>query len=109
MRSGGLKHPSLPEYREFHRDYMVMDYIDGTTLAAMIARKDPWLRDEKHLRSMLRQLVEVVDYLHRHNVVHCGIKPGSIMRPLNLADSYGPRATPSRITSETTRLCPTAS
>lgn len=25
----GLRHPSLPEYREFHRDDIIMDYIDG--------------------------------------------------------------------------------
>lgn len=74
-----LRHPSLPEYREFHRDYIVMDYIDGQTLAEMIRRKDPWLSNEGHIVAMLRQLVDVVDYLHRHNVVHCDIKPDNII------------------------------
>lgn len=74
-----LKHPSLPEYREFHRDYIVMDYIDGQTLAEMIRRKDPWLSNGGHIVAILRQLVDVVDYLHRHNVVHCDIKPDNIM------------------------------
>lgn len=79
----GLNHPSLPEYREFHRDYIIMDYIDGTTLAEMISSNDPWLSDERHILQMLRQLVEVVDYLHRHNVVHCDIKPDNIMITAN--------------------------
>lgn len=74
-----LRHPSLPEYREFHRDYIVMDYIDGMTLAEMIAKCDPWLTYEEHIISMLKELIDVVDYLHRHNVVHCDIKPDNIM------------------------------
>ncbi|MDE6534708.1 MAG: protein kinase [Muribaculaceae bacterium] len=74
-----LHHPSLPEYREFHRDYIVMDYVDGLTLAEMIRRHDPWLSDRRNVVKMLRQLVDVVDYLHRHNVVHCDIKPDNII------------------------------
>lgn len=79
----GLRHPSLPEYREFHRDYIIMDYIDGDTLAGMIKRKDSWLTEEKNIVTMLRELVDVVDYLHRHNVVHCDIKPDNIMITAN--------------------------
>lgn len=75
----GLRHPSLPEYREFHREYIIMDYIDGETLALMIKRNDPWLTKEKNIVAMLRELIDVVDYLHRHNVVHCDIKPDNIM------------------------------
>lgn len=74
-----LRHRSLPEYREFHRDYIVMDYIDGLTLAEMIRRDDPWLRDERNIVKMLRELVDVVDYLHCQGVVHCDIKPDNIM------------------------------
>lgn len=75
----GLRHPSLPEYRELHRDYIVMDYIDGATLADMIRKRDPWLTSEKNIVKMLRQLVDVVGYLHCHNVTHCDIKPSNIM------------------------------
>ena len=74
-----LRHPSLPDYREFHRDYIIMDYIDGETIAVMIKRNDPWLTKEKNIVAMLRELIDVVDYLHRHNVVHCDIKPDNIM------------------------------
>ena len=74
-----LKHPSLPEYREYHRDYIVMDFIDGLTLAEMIKRGDPWLRREKNVVKMLMELIDVVAYLHSHNVVHCDIKPDNVM------------------------------
>lgn len=74
-----LKHPSLPDYREFHRDYIIMDYIDGFTLADMIKRNDPWLAKEKNILRMLKELVAVVDYLHFNNVTHCDIKPDNII------------------------------
>lgn len=74
-----LTHPSLPVYHEFHGDYIVMDYVDGTTLAEMISGDDSWLASEKNIVAMLRQLIDVVDYLHRHNVVHCDIKADNIM------------------------------
>ena len=81
-----LKHPSLPDYREFYRDYIVMDYIDGETLANMIKNKDPWLKNEKNILKLLKELVNVVDYLHRHNVTHCDIKPDNIMITSNNKD-----------------------
>lgn len=49
----------------------------------MIKRKDPWLSKEKNIVTMLSELVDVVDYLHRHNVVHCDIKPDNIMITAN--------------------------
>ena len=48
-----LKHPSLPDYREFHRDYVVMDFIDGITLSELISRKDPWLSKEKKYHQII--------------------------------------------------------
>lgn len=78
-----LKHPSLPYYREFHGDYIVMDYIDGETLAKMIEQKDTWLTNEKNILRMLTELVEVTSYLHRNHVTHCDIKPDNIMITAN--------------------------
>lgn len=78
-----LNHPALPHYHEFHRDYIVMDFIDGQTLADMIRDHDPWLAKEKNLLYVLRTLVDVVDYLHRHNVIHCDINPENIMITTN--------------------------
>ena len=78
-----LRHPSLPVYHEFHRDYIVLDYIDGQTLAEMIERQDPWLKKEKNIIRMLKELVDVVGYLHQHNIAHCDIKPDNIMITAN--------------------------
>lgn len=74
-----LSHPALPEYREFHDDYIVMDYIDGKTLACLIAENDPWLKNDANIRKLLESLVDVVDYLHQRDVVHCDIKADNVM------------------------------
>lgn len=74
-----LRHPSLPIYHDLHRDYIVLDYIDGLTLSKMIQRNDGWLANVRNIIKMLKELVDVVDYLHRHNIVHCDIKPDNII------------------------------
>ncbi len=74
-----LVHPALPVYRSHGDDYIVMDYVDGTTLADMIANHDQWLMNPENIRGMLRQLVDVVGYMHRKNVLHSDIKPDNVM------------------------------
>ena len=80
-----LHHPSLPEYRAFHGDYIVMDYIDGVTLADILrhvpgtAEANLWLKKPANLKRVLRQLIDVVAYLHRHNIVHSDIKADNII------------------------------
>ena len=78
-----LKHPSLPYYHFVNHDYIVMDYIDGVTLEDKIKSKDPWLTKERNIINLLKNLVEVTEYLHKHHVTHCDIKPDNIMLSLN--------------------------
>lgn len=82
-----LSHPYLPTYLAFCRDYIVMEYIDGNTLAELLSEDDPWLMNGKNQLSFLRSLAEVISYLHRHKVVHCDIKPDNI---LLTANGYNP-------------------
>ena len=75
---------ALPVYYDYHPEppvYIVMDYIDGDTLADMVGNRQgqQWLRDIAHVRRMLAQIVDVVDYLHQANVVHCDIKADNVM------------------------------
>lgn len=74
-----LIHPALPVYRDCREDYIVIDYVDGVTLADMIAGRDPWLMEPGNIRKMLRQLVSVVGYLHDKNVIHSDIKTDNVM------------------------------
>lgn len=87
-----LSHPSLPRYIGFGGDYIVMDFIEGDTLADLIKRDDPRLKNRKFIRRLLIELVDVVEYLHRRNIVHCDIKADNVIvspyddRPVSLID-----------------------
>lgn len=94
-----LSHPSLPRYVGFGGEYIVIDYVEGDTLAALIQRNDSRLEDKKFVRKLLRELIDVVGYLHNRNIVHCDIKPDNIIvspypeRPAMLVDfdkAYSP-------------------
>ncbi len=87
-----LSHPSLPRYVGFGGDYIVMDFIEGDTLADLIARDDRRLHSRKFIRRTLLELLDVVEYLHRRNIVHCDIKADNVIvspyndRPVTLID-----------------------
>lgn len=74
-----LEHKALPKYRFFGGDYIVMDFVNGQTLSSMIAESDPWLDNPENIRRMLTVLVDVIDYLHQNNVIHCDVKCDNVM------------------------------
>lgn len=87
-----LSHPSLPRYVGYGSDYIVMDFIEGDTLADLIKRGDRRLKDKKFVNKQLSELIDVVEYLHNRNIVHCDIKADNIIispykdRPVTLID-----------------------
>lgn len=87
-----LSHPSLPRYVGFGKDYLVLDFVEGDTLADLIKRGDERLKDRKFVKKLLGELVDVVEYLHNRNIVHCDIKADNIIvspyadRPVTLID-----------------------
>ena len=81
-----LSHPSLPRYVEHFEEngalYLVMEKVEGESLAARRRRKVP-LSHEQVLR-FLRDAATSLAYLHGHAppIVHRDIKPGNvILRP----------------------------
>lgn len=79
----GLKHTYLPQVYDFiqigTQIYTVMEYIDGTDLSWYI--KNGYFVDESTIIKWLRQLCDVLEYLHFHNppIIHSDIKPENIM------------------------------
>lgn len=76
-----LHHTYLPQVYDFiqmgNEIYTVMEYIDGKDLNYYI--KNGYSFDEATLWKWIMQLCEVLDYLHKHGILHLDIKPANIM------------------------------
>jgi serine/threonine protein kinase len=80
----GLNHPNLPAFTGFFQErqryYLVMEYIDGTTLESLLERNGAPF-PERRVLGWARQLCDVLEYLHTHNppIIFRDMKPGNIM------------------------------
>jgi serine/threonine-protein kinase len=76
-----LRHRNLPHVSDYfsiyENDYLVMDYIQGESLADILAGgKRP---TEKLVYGWLDQILGALEYCHRHQVLHRDIKPANII------------------------------
>jgi serine/threonine protein kinase len=53
---------------------IVMELTDGGDFSAKLGNPLP----ENQVLNLLKQIVEVMTYLHSKNIVHCDLKPGNI-------------------------------
>jgi hypothetical protein len=80
-----LDHPGLPKVSDQFtgptgRQYLVMDYITGETLEDVVARRGPL--PEAEALALARQMLDVLEYLHQHSIIHRDVKPANIkLRP----------------------------
>src|SRR5438876_994271 len=76
----GLNHPHICALYDVGSqdgiDFLVMEYLEGETLAELLARGA--LPVEQALRLAI-QVADALDQAHRHGVVHRDLKPGNIM------------------------------
>ncbi|MBX7254373.1 MAG: protein kinase [Candidatus Promineofilum sp.] len=79
-----LRHPNLPvvsdEFVVGDRNYLVMEYVPGSTLQQMLSRGEgPFA--ENRVVAWTNQLCDVLDYLHRQQppIIFRDLKPGNIM------------------------------
>ena len=79
-----LSHPKLPRYVDRFEEggalYLVMEKIEGESLAALRARSATL--SEAEVVRLLRDASDVLDYLHGRapQVIHRDIKPGNVIR-----------------------------
>jgi len=76
-----LKHPNIVAiydvFEEGGRAYVVMEYIDGESLAARL-KTNPF-PDVSAMLKVLRQTADALDYTHARGVIHRDIKPANVM------------------------------
>jgi len=80
MVSGKLKHKSLVQLHEAYmvRKYLIiiMDLVDGKTLLDQFYSRSTIT--EEDVAQVIRQICEVLDFLHQQNVVHLDLRPTNI-------------------------------
>jgi serine/threonine protein kinase len=80
-----LEHPQIPKFHAtFEQDqrlFLVQDYIRGKTYQELLDQQPsqtPLLSESEALQ-LLRQMLEVLRYLHRLNIIHRDISPDNIV------------------------------
>lgn len=74
-----LEHPHLVRYLSLDGDSILMEYVDGETLSQCIASNPDYFKNRKNTDKFIRQLLDVVGYLHSHQVLHLDLKPDNIL------------------------------
>jgi Tol biopolymer transport system component len=74
-----LNHPNITTLYDVGPDYLVMELVDGPTLAERITQGVLSIAEAS---SIGRQIADALDYAHERGIVHRDLKPGNIkIRP----------------------------
>lgn len=74
-----LEHSNLVRYISLDNDSILMEYVEGENLSQRLASNPDYFRKPKNMDKFVRQLLDVVDYLHSHQVLHLDLKPDNIL------------------------------
>ncbi len=76
------KHPQIPEllahFQQERYQYLVQEFIEGQNLEQELARNGAF--SESQIRSLLNDLLPVLQFVHSRSVIHRDIKPPNIIR-----------------------------
>ncbi|MEH2054601.1 MAG: CHASE2 domain-containing serine/threonine-protein kinase [Nostoc sp.] len=77
------KHHQIPELLAYFEDdqefYLIQQYIEGHTLSEELPPVQN-VQNELFVMEMLKQVLEVLEFVHQHRVIHRDIKPTNIIR-----------------------------
>ncbi len=75
--AGRLDHPNIVKIFDLGPDYLVMEFVEGQSLASLVrghARMKP-----DHILQVVAEVASALDYAHARGVVHRDVKPGNVM------------------------------
>ncbi|XP_014206241.1 calcium/calmodulin-dependent protein kinase type 1-like isoform X2 [Copidosoma floridanum] len=76
-----LTHPNIVQlletFEDKHKVYLVMELVTGGELFDRIVEKGSYT--ERDASSLIRQVLEAVDYMHEQGVVHRDLKPENLL------------------------------
>jgi serine/threonine-protein kinase len=70
-----LNHPNICTLYDVGHNYLVMELIEGSTLAELIAQGPMPLDEALHIA---RQIADALEAAHEANIVHRDLKPGNV-------------------------------
>ncbi|MEO1621345.1 MAG: serine/threonine-protein kinase [Cyanobacteria bacterium J06632_3] len=68
----------LDHFVEKGQFYLVQEYIPGKTLSQEFHKSG--IQSEAQVKDFLREMIPIIRYVHRHNLLHLDIKPSNIIR-----------------------------
>lgn len=71
--------PSLYAHFEENQEfYLVQEFVEGQSLTRQIAKGKPW--PEERVIILLRDILEILTFVHQQNVIHRDVKPSNLIR-----------------------------
>lgn len=78
----GRRHNQIPlllaYFEENHQFYLVQEYIEGQPLDKEIVPGTRW--EETQVLKFLKEVLQILVFVHGHGVIHRDIKPGNLIR-----------------------------
>src|SRR2546423_1511182 len=79
--AANLSHPNIVSVYDWGEEegtyFIVMEYVDGRTLSAMLRQEGPLLPDRA--AGIGADVAAALSFAHRHGVVHRDVKPGNVI------------------------------
>lgn len=75
-------HPQIPSlmahFEEGQEFYLAQEYIEGSRLNRQVEEGKPW--SETRVVLLLQEVLEILSFVHRQQVIHRDIKPSNLIR-----------------------------